>query len=190
MNTSQDILDREKLSNTRYMHLTVFIDSDDEKLKQLYKEKILEHNTKIINDTIYPDAGFDLFMPELDSVQLEKSHPKIDFQIQCSAEMWNVSASNNYKTGFYMYPRSSLSKTKLRLANSVGIIDAGYRGHLIGAFDCVSNSEGLTIPEPYSRLVQICAPTLVPIFVSLVSDASELGPSTVRGSGGFGSSGK
>ncbi len=36
-------------------------------------------------------------------------------------------------TGFYLYPRSSISKTRMRLANSVGIINARYRDELIAA---------------------------------------------------------
>ena len=36
---------------------------------------------------------------------------------------------------FYVYPRSSISKTPLRMANSVGIIDSGYRGNLKFAVD-------------------------------------------------------
>jgi dUTPase len=44
-------------------------------------------------------------------------------------------SGKSFSTGYYMYPRSSLSKTKLRLANSVGIIDSGYCGFLIGMFD-------------------------------------------------------
>jgi hypothetical protein len=39
--------------------------------------------------------------------------------------------------GFYLYPRSSISKTRMRLANSLGIIDAGYRGDLIAAVDTI-----------------------------------------------------
>ena len=37
-----------------------------------------------------------------------------------------------------MYPRSSIYKTPLRLANNTGIIDSGYRGNLMGAFDNIS----------------------------------------------------
>ena len=32
---------------------------------------------------------------------------------------------------YYLYPRSSISKTPLRMSNSTGIIDAGYRGEII-----------------------------------------------------------
>ena len=86
-----------------------------------------------------------------------------------------------FPVGFYMYPRSSLSKTTLRLANSVGIIDAGYRGKLIGAFDCHKKS---CVVEPYEKLVQICAPSLCPIYARLVDS---LGDATERGEDGFGS---
>jgi dUTP pyrophosphatase len=34
---------------------------------------------------------------------------------------------------YYLYPRSSISKTQFILQNNVGIIDAGYRGHIIAA---------------------------------------------------------
>ena len=35
---------------------------------------------------------------------------------------------------YQIYPRSSLSKYPIMLANHVGIIDSGYRGNLIVAF--------------------------------------------------------
>ena len=41
-----------------------------------------------------------------------------------------------YYVSYYLYPRSSVStKTPLRLANSVGIIDSGYRGNIKAVFD-------------------------------------------------------
>ena len=86
-----------------------------------------------------------------------------------------------------------MSKTPLRLANNQGIIDAGYRGPLIGMFDCIYdddvNKDYDWYMEAYSRMLQICAPGLVPIFVEIVDNVNELGPSTSRGEGGFGSTG-
>jgi dUTP pyrophosphatase len=85
-----------------------------------------------------------------------------------------------------MYPRSSTgSKSPLRLANSVGIIDAGYRGDYIAVFD---NWRGTDYQvEKFQRLVQICPPNLTyPMFVEVVDD---LGAATLRGTGGFGSTG-
>ena len=102
---------------------------------------------------------------------------------------------NFYYTPFYTYARSSISKTPLRLANNQGIIDAGYRGNLIGMFDCIFNDTSNEDRDydfqmqKYSRVLQICAPGLVPIFVKIVDSLAELGPSTSRGEGGIGSTG-
>ena len=95
-----------------------------------------------------------------------------------------------------MYPRSSLSKTQLRLANSTGIIDAGYRGHLIGMFDVVNipqynsgQKDADYLGKRYDRYLQICAPGLVPIIVEIVELKYDLGLETERGDNGFGSTG-
>ena len=89
--------------------------------------------------------------------------------------------------GYFLYPRSSTgTKTPLRLANSIGIIDAGYRGNYIAAFDNI-RPQAFTV-EKGQRLVQICPPNLTyPLRVELVND---LDMQTERGAGGFGSTGK
>ena len=86
-----------------------------------------------------------------------------------------------------MYPRSSISKSNIRLANNVGIIDAGYRGHLMGMFDVIYVDE--TNINKLDRHIQICAPGLVPIIVEIVNSKEDLGEKTARGDGGFGSTG-
>lgn len=101
--------------------------------------------------------------------------------------------------GFYLYPRSSISKTRMRLANSVGIIDAGYRGDLIAAVDTIGIfgssdiwhiwNETLSPIKKYDRYFQVCAPDLSPFFVHIVETEGDLSPPTDRGHGGFGSSG-
>ena len=48
---------------------------------------------------------------------------------------------NDNPCSYFMYPRSSISKTPLRLINSVGIIDKDYRGNVMGKVVClISNS--------------------------------------------------
>lgn len=101
--------------------------------------------------------------------------------------------------GFYLYPRSSISKTRMRLANSVGIIDAGYRGDLIAAVDTIGLfgstdiwhvwKETLSPIKKYDRYFQVCAPDLSPFLVHIVDTEQELSPPTARGHGGFGSTG-
>lgn len=105
----------------------------------------------------------------------------------------------NAPTGFYLYPRSSISKTRMRLANSVGIIDAGYRGDIIAAVDTIglfgSNDiwhiwkETLSPIKKYDRYFQLCAPDLSAFLVHIVDTEAELGTPTIRGQGGFGSTG-
>jgi len=162
----------------RIMELMMFIDNDN--LRNEYITTAENHNKNIFYNS-FPDAGFDLFTPE-ESICSNTDVNKISFDVKCHARMI-CDGGRSYNTGFYMYPRSSLSKTSLRLANSVGIIDSGYRGDLIGAFDCALPTY---VVNKHTRLVQICAPGLVPVYVHIVND---LGISTVRGTGGFGSTG-
>jgi dUTPase len=197
------------------MILKMFIDGSDE-LKQKYIDSVKIHNNNITSGPNIVDAGFDLFTPlqtekegEIKSqnktiiLYEESQKPKkpytLDFKVVCSAQMVtdiDITSQEEvlYHTGYDMRPRSSLSNTNLRLANSVGTIDAGYRGHLMGKFDLI-HSELLPntdftklgyILDKYVRLVQICAPNLLPILVKIVDTKEELGTS-LRGEGGFGS---
>jgi dUTP pyrophosphatase len=200
------------LNNTqhdRFMHLKIFVDSEDLELQNAYTSYAASHNQKIMNDPHFFDAGFDLFLPEnRHFYKAENSNVtinKVDFNIKCCAKMHMLGPNDEnkeYFTGFHTHPRSSLSKTPLRLANSTGIIDAGYRGNLIGMFDCIWSSpisssaggggggcDSDYCSAKFTRLLQICAPGLVPIYVEIVNSIEELGPNTNRGGGGFGSTG-
>lgn len=193
--------------HNQLMYISIFVDDDDVQLKKLYVESALKHNEKIIKDPHYYDAGFDLFLPANQdgcSRFLNRFHSiktsnvpsinKIDFKVKCCAKIYNVhNSATSFYTPFYTYARSSMSKTPLRLANNQGIIDAGYRGNLIGMFDCIRyNSDDICSwnMENYSRMLQICAPSLMPIFVDIVDSIEELGEATSRGEGGIGSTGK
>ena len=85
---------------------------------------------------------------------------------------------------YYLYPRSSISKKGLMMANSVGIIDRGYRGELMGA---VRNMTGADVSVARGeRLFQIVAPNMGHIAEAVRWTALD---DTVRGEGGFGSTG-
>jgi deoxycytidine triphosphate deaminase len=90
---------------------------------------------------------------------------------------------NGKNTAFYIHPRSSISKTPLMLANQTGVVDNGYRNVLIGAFRALYNTP-YTL-EKHTRLLQICHPSLCPVYVFLVNE-NELSCSN---RGGFGSTG-
>lgn len=162
----------------QYTILKIALHSSDQELLQLYENKIKEHNESMGNN-IYSNAGFDLFTP---NETIVKPDGVTMVSMKVKTEMTTY---DGYPCAFYMYPRSSISKTPLVLANSVGIIDSGYRGELIGAFRSLSNTD-YTI-DKYNRLLQITNAFLTPIIVKLV-DESELS-TTERGAGGFGSTG-
>jgi dUTP pyrophosphatase len=199
-NTNNVLIQNALLSTAFQLHnslmvLKIFVDStnNSDDLHKCYIDAINNHNNKILTDK-FPDAGFDIFVAN-DILTLPNKLNIINFGVKCSAQMYHDNGGNFSNTGFYMYPRSSLSNTQLRFANSVGIIDSGYRGNLIGKFDCLYvPSNGATNLNQYtvnkfSKLVQICAPGLVPIYVVLVDSESDLGEETQRGYGGFGSTG-
>jgi len=201
---------KNRTSYEQFMYLSIFVDNDDDELKKLYVEAAQKHNTKLLEEPHFYDAGFDLFLPKnsnqndiwgdgtrffstgWDDIPIPVN--KVDFKVKCCAKIYN--GNKSYFTPFYTYARSSLSKTPLRLANNQGIIDAGYRGNLIGMFDCIYNTDNSDdrdfdwYMEKYSRMLQICAPGLIPIYVNIVDKFEDLGPSTSRGQGGFGSTGK
>ncbi len=147
-------------------------------LAEKYKEHVDAHNKSILSDK-YANSGFDLFVPEK-TVVTSVTSEMIYMRVKC--EM----LYKGHPCGYYMFPRSSISKTHLMLANHTGIIDAGYRGELIGAFRNLGSD--YEVVEKYTRLLQICHPKLCPIYVIIVQEDSL--SSTSRADGGFGSTGK
>lgn len=169
----------------KFMHLKIFVDSTDYNLWEKYSAEIEKHNSKLAQHHI--DAGFDILTPTDEHTLYPDRVNKVDYQIMCSAQIFEKEFA--YNTGFYMYPRSSISKSNLRLANNVGIIDAGYRGHLIGMFDLIYEIMPIKLNQ-FDRHLQICAPGLIPIYVEMVKSREELGENTIRGANGIGSTGK
>jgi dUTP pyrophosphatase len=148
--------------------------------------------TKEYLENPHKDSGFDIYTPK----GQERINPGetrlVNLEIQCAAyrrDGWNETF---VPSAFYMYPRSSIYKTPLRLANNTGIIDSGYRGNLMGAFDNISRvgpsfpaSEWSQAENAYGRMLQICMPDLSPFKIEIVETLDD----TSRGSGGLGSTG-
>lgn len=83
----------------------------------------------------------------------------------------------------FLLPRSSIIRKGLALANSVGVIDADYRGELKAVFNTVgSRSEYYEIGDKCCQLV-IVPLADIKLVEGIVKDSGE------RGSGGFGSTG-
>ena len=184
-----DALELMKSQNRPFMYLRILVENPD--LRSLYESCVQAHNHKIMQNLDYPDAGFDLINPVRQTAVSGRVN-KVELKVKCAATLLNgdtsssssSSSSSSVNTGYYLYPRSSISKSGIRLANSVGIIDAGYRGQLIAMVDVVYCSE--YVLDAYDKMFQICAPSLIPIIAEVVD---ELGEKTQRGEGGFGSTG-
>ena len=119
------------------------------------------------------DAGLDLYV--LEDLHFEPGETKaIKLGISCEPEDG---------IAYYLFPRSSISKTPLRMANSIGLIDGGYRGEIMAVCDNIK-SESYTA-EKGQRLFQLVATDSSPIQYELVEELEI----TTRGTGGFGSTG-
>ena len=191
-------------AQTSYKMIDLFImrhpNMTDEKyaeLVKMYTEKTAAHNKKVA-ESAYPDSGFDLFIPydvsSHDFGYTDNRLSPVTFRAPLGVKCAMSETAYQKATGYYLYPRSSIVKTPFRLANSVGIIDAGYRGEIMAVIDNIdsaNNDMKVCIERhmpPLSRVFQICAPSLEPFFVRIVEHESELGV-TERGGGGFGSTG-
>lgn len=105
-----------------------------------------------------------------------------------------------YKTGLaveipeghvgLMFPRSSISKSALILANAVGVVDSSFRGEICFRFKMdlgvAQQSSVLWTPAVYKKgdrigqMVIVPYPTIEPEFADELSESE-------RGTGGFGS---
>jgi dUTP pyrophosphatase len=177
-----------------FFELKLWVSDEVVGLRELYTTAATKHNAAS-NSSIYEsllgefDAGFDLFCPEM--VTFYGDTVKLNHKIKCAMDKFTPTEWNGRKpVGYYLYPRSSTgTKTPLRLANSVGIIDSGYRGNIIAALDNRNTDSSGYIVAAFNRVVQICPPDIsYPMIVTIVNDEDELGK-TKRDINGFGSTG-
>jgi dUTP pyrophosphatase len=87
-----------------------------------------------------------------------------------------------------LFPRSSNSKKDLLLTNSVGVIDSGYTGELILKYrraflNSVFNSGIYEVGDRVAQLV------ITPVVTAKLVQVDAL-PTTERGTGSYGSTGK
>jgi dUTP pyrophosphatase len=110
------------------------------------------------------------------------------------SEQWNEDNSMvTYGTGLaieipegyvgLLFPRSSVSKTTLNLANSVGVIDSGYRGEIMFKFRYLEEGDVYDVGDRVGQLLILPYPQVE------FEEVEELS-STERGEGGFGSTGR
>ena len=174
------------------------------------KIKIKNTGSIIPKNLTQYDVGYDI---------VASSHPAISGEYNEELGAWSRIDYIQYHTDLYIeprledgkifhtniFPRSSISKYNLVLANSIGLIDAGYRGELLVRFKYVTQPEDIyariqghqsTIPiftnvnmdRIYSkgdRIAQLVIAETHPVEFELSDELSD----TDRGTGGFGSTG-
>lgn len=136
--------------------------------------KLLNEYAKLPTRETIDSAGLDIYCPFNITVHAD-SQKRIPLGIAVEIPKGHMGL---------LVPRSSMSKTPLRCANSVGIIDADYRGELSIAYENISCSD-YTIFRG-DRIAQLI---IVPIAIVDVEEAQALSE-TERGDGGYGSTGK
>lgn len=126
------------------------------------------------------DAGFDLF-----AVSKSETLDYIEYKTGIAVEI---------PEGYVglLFPRSSITKYDLMLKNSVGVIDASYRGELVCRFKNTKEYHPTGLPinrNEYSagdRVAQIVFIEIPKITLIEVNELSD----TDRGVNGFGHTGK
>ena len=99
------------------------------------------------------DAGLDLYIIRKQTIKPYES-TLIHLGISCE---------NLENKPYMLMPRSSIAKTPLRLSNSIGLIDAGYRGEIMAAIDNIKNIVQLN--DKYQKSIVTEEPRLViPFF--------------------------
>ena len=125
----------------------------------------------------HTDAGIDLTAMAVE----QKSHEVFMFDSGISIQI---------SDGYYVeiVPRSSIIKTDFQMANSFGVIDPDYRGRIFIPFRFIGQVDGMKSAESLlkQRIAQMIVRKLEPCSIEVVDSLED----TVRGIGGFGSTGQ
>ena len=101
----------------------------------------------------------------------------------------NTGVSIQVSPGYYVevVPRSSIVKSDFIMANSVGVIDPDYRGRIFVPLRYLGSGSGEAVCKGLlkQRVAQMIIRRLEPCQIEAVDELDD----TVRGEGGFGSTG-
>lgn len=151
--------DNEMILNKRYMKVNI---------KKLNESAVIP---KYAHDT---DAGLDLVAT---SVEVDNDGNLV----------YGTGLAIEIPVGYVglVFPRSSVSLRSLVMANSVGVIDSGYRGEVTAKFKPIGQflQNPYQIGERVAQLVIIPYPHIEFQEVDILSESE-------RGTGGYGSTGK
>jgi len=123
------------------------------------------------------DAGLDLTCTSINTIINECGQLMLVYHTDLAVEIPEGNVG-------LLFPRSSIYKKSISLTNSVGVIDAGYRGEITAVFKTTTD----VVPSIYKEGERFAQLVIVPIQNIDVVEAENLSESD-RGEGGFGSTG-
>jgi dUTP pyrophosphatase len=127
-------------------------------------------------------VGIDLFLTRLIKVEGNVHYYGTDLSVRTPPNTFSL-----------LYSRSSLAKSGYTLGNGVGVIDPDYRGELIVQLVPIDIITSRPLELPFKAVQLVVMPTCEwcntsPITIVNSAELYEEAP-TVRGTGGFGSTG-
>jgi dUTP pyrophosphatase len=164
--------------------MTLYIRAENPELRNMIQTQIENHR--------FTDSGFDIPMI---AKNFDMSTKTSCFSLGISvaaAELRIPSIPGCYNEKpmpSLLLPRSSIYKLPFRMCNSIGLIDAGYRGEVKAMTDNLDSDDLTTMRiEEGTRMFQICRHNFLPWEQIILVDELPAPPDS-RGSGGFGSTG-
>lgn len=142
------------------------------------KIKLLHANAKLPTRANEHDAGLDLYA----------ATREWDRDLDCWVYDFGIAMEIPEGHVGLIFPRSSICKTPVFLANAVGVIDAGYRGP-VKAFFREHGQAGVRegyLPSAGERVAQMIILPFPSVRVTVTTELSE----SARGEKGYGSSGR
>ena len=159
---------------TQIHNMTLYICAENPELRDMIRKQIQNHR--------FTDSGFDIPMTAKDFDMSMKLH---GFYLGINVA---ATSSDGSPVPCLLLPRSSICMTPFRMCNSIGLIDAGYRGEVKAMVDNLYQEETTRHYEDGARLFQICQHDFLPWTKIVLTDELPSPPDS-RGSGGFGSTG-
>ena len=149
----------------------------------MFKVKKLHEDAQLPSQATDTDAGFDLIA--IDDGEFKRDEDNNLLYIQYKTGI-SIQPPEGYHTE--IFPRSSVTKTHLMLANSIGLVDEGYRGEILVRFNVVPSGLRPSNIKRYSKgdkIAQLVIRKTEKAEFVLVDELDD----SERGEGGFGSTG-
>lgn len=138
---------------------------------------------RLTDDAVLPirgtkgSAGIDLTCNKIETTLNEANQLMLVYHTGLAVEI---------PTGYVglLVPRSSIWKKSLWLTDSIGVIDADYRGEIMAFMKATTD----VVPAIYKQGERFCQLVIVPVPDYTITEVADLSE-TDRGAGGFGSTG-